>query len=171
MAPKATGVERRTLHFGTFDDAKAEARRLLKGPYARAGEWSLGQNCEHLAAFMRYSLDGFPKKLLPWPINALLRRVALRESFFRKPMPAGLPTAPFLKPSVVETPAGETASRADAEAVERFCRECDRVAERQAAGGRFEPSPIFGEMRGDLWPRVHLKHAELHLGHIVPVTP
>ncbi len=170
MGKTDPNVQRRTLHFESLDHAQAEARRLLGTQYTRAGQWSLAQNCDHLSMFMRYSLDGFPKKLLPWPINALVRRIALRPSFFEKGMPAGLPTAPFLKPSAVDAPTGETAARADAEAVERFCQECDRVAERRASGGRFEPSPIFGKLSPEMWTAVHTKHAELHLGHLVPTA-
>ncbi|MEL7238242.1 MAG: DUF1569 domain-containing protein [Planctomycetota bacterium] len=151
--------QRRQLTFATYGDAIAEAERLLAGGYRQAGNWTLGQNCRHLADFMRYSLDGFPTKLrLPWPITAMLRWMFFREKQMAKPMPAGMPTAPFLK---------QTEPADDAELVAEFVKQCRRVDAQQ---GEFQKSPIVGRAEPSLWKRVHLKHAELHLGMLVPET-
>ena len=50
--------ERRTLEFERIDDVMSEVDRLLDG-YASAGNWSLGQICNHLAGTYRMSIEGF----------------------------------------------------------------------------------------------------------------
>ena len=171
MTNPSTGeaVTRRTeLRFETVDDAVAEARQLLSNGYATAGKWSLGQACDHLAKFTNYSLDGFPSRGLPWPLNAIARGILLSDAKLSRPMPGGLPTAPFLKPHDAAESDGDERER-DAAAVEAFAVECGRLKERVDAGGPFAKSPLFGHLTPDRWRRVHLNHAALHLGHLVPV--
>src|SRR5947209_6592678 len=58
-------MERRDLRFRSYDDVLADAGAVLLSGYGRAGNWSLGQVCHHLAAVMEMSLDGFPSRF-PW---------------------------------------------------------------------------------------------------------
>ena len=158
-------TERRRLRFDDLDAAVAEARRLRAGGYDQAGAWSLAGNCGHLAKFMAYSLDGFPGRFrLPRPVAFLARKILLSPSKLDKPMPANTPTAPYLKPG------GDEEGEDDAAAVERFAEQCGRVKANVEAGGSWARSPIFGNVPPDLWPVVHLRHAEHHLGFLVPHT-
>ena len=167
--PKTPGVGgdpcRRPLSFSTLAEAVAEARELEDG-YLRCGLWSLGQVCQHLATFMAFSLDGFPGKRLPRPAAWALRTVLLNDRTMRRPMPKGIKAPAFLQPA--EGAAGETysgATDADREAVARFIDVCRRVERHK---GAFRPSPVFGALPAAKWRRVHVKHAEHHLGFLVP---
>jgi hypothetical protein len=162
-----TTKTRRLLTFDTLDDAATEARRLLEGGYERAGAWGLAGNCEHLTRFMRFSLDGFPSRGMPGPIAWVLRKLLLSDKKLAKPMPVGLPTPRFLRPVETEAEA-ELQDRADAEAVARFVEQLDRVKERTEAGDPWARSPLFGHVSPKKWPVIHRKHAEHHLGFLVP---
>ena len=65
---------RRELRFATLDDARRDVRHLVAVGYDKAGNWSLGQACHHLAVWVRYPLDGFPalpawQRPLAWAID------------------------------------------------------------------------------------------------------
>ena len=159
---------RRSLSFGGLGEAVADARELEDG-YLRVGQWSLGQCCEHLTSFMRFSLDGFPSRGLPPPLPFLMRTLLLNERKMRKPMPVGMPSPAFLRPAeeAGEGPRLEGASDADRRAVEKFSAVCKRV---QNHAGDFKPSPLFGRLSPQKWRRVHAKHAEHHLSFLVPTS-
>jgi hypothetical protein len=61
---------RRSLSFDSLDAAVADAEKLLAGGYEKHGQWSLGQVCGHLANWLGYAMDGFPKA--PPPIRLML---------------------------------------------------------------------------------------------------
>ena len=148
-----------TLQFETLDQAVEHARSLLANGYEPTGQWSLGQNCWHMATFTDFSLDGFPMLKVPWPISAGLRRLFINDKTMSKPMPAGMPTAPKLTPvDAVD----------DAKAVEAYAESCRRFDERLDAGGPFAKRALFGRLSPDLWHRVHLGHAAHHLGFLQP---
>jgi hypothetical protein len=65
-------LKRRTIRYETMHDVVNEARQLSKESYQRAGEWSLGQVCNHLADAVNMSRDGFPTGL-PKPIGRVMR--------------------------------------------------------------------------------------------------
>lgn len=106
--------------------------------------------------FMNYSMDGFPGFKLPWPITAIVQKFIFSDKKLSKPFPVGLPTAPFLKPADSEQ---------DAAAVDELTKQCERL---KTFDGPFARSPIVGKMSADKWTRAHLRHCEMHLGHLVP---
>lgn len=153
---------RRTLRFESFDAIIADSRQLELG-YEQVGNWTLGQACDHLAKFMRYSMEGFPGRALPWPFSAVMRRIALSPRRIVRPMPPGLRTPKFLMPATVG-PARDL-RQADHEAAARLVEMCRRVKHH---GGEFYPSPLFGKLPPAMWRLVHLRHCELHLSFLVP---
>ena len=158
---------RRPLSFQSFAEAAAQTRELQDG-YLRCGRWSLAQVCQHLTLFMDFSLEGFPGKRLPRPAAWALRVVLLNGRSLRRPMPKGLPAPAYLQPP--DADAGHAyggATPADHAAADRFVAVCRRV---EAHAGAFRPSPLFGKLAPDVWRRVHLKHAEHHLGFLVPTA-
>ena len=166
-APSAAAAgQRRALRFDTFDEVIADVRRLELG-YRRAGNWTLGQACDHLARFMRFSLDGFPPGFrLPAPLAWLMRRVMLSPKSLQKPMPGGMRAPKFLLPPPPE--AGVDARAVDRAAADRLVEQCRRV---KVHGGEFFPSPLFGRLRPAVWRQVHLNHCAHHLGFLVPDDP
>ena len=70
-------VERRKLTFATLDDVVADAENLLAKGYDKAGNWDLAQVRGHLAEWLRFPLDGFPKPpLLIRPMLWLMKVTA-----------------------------------------------------------------------------------------------
>ena len=172
--PDATGTaKRRSLSFGSLDDATAEVDRLLASGYRRAGRWTLGQNLDHLSGLLEGSLDGFPPFPLPLRPVMFLARPIFRRGILKAArtgsMPAGLPTAPYLQPGKGElvAPSAEPAAATDADraAADRFRRAAGRVRDH---AGEFAPSPVAGRLSGDQWRGVHAVHAAHHLGFLVP---
>ena len=159
-------AQRRALRFENFDDVIADVRQLELG-YRQLGNWNLAQTSDHLARFMRFSLDGFPPGFrMPSPLAWMLRKVVVTPARLQKPMRPGLPTPEFLKPS---PPAAEQDRRqAEHAAVGRFVEQCRRV---KLHGGEFFPSPLLGRLRPVQWRLLHLRHCENHLGLMVPDDP
>ena len=161
---------RRRLHFSSLAEAASDARELQDG-YLRCGRWSLAQVCDHLSLFMTYSIEGFPGRRLPGPIGFALRTMLLNDWMMRRPMPSGMPAPDYLQPPETETAVVggtyEAATEADAEAAARFRDACLLVTTHE---DDWRPSPLFGKLSPERWRRVHLKHAEHHLGFLVPTS-
>jgi hypothetical protein len=157
----ATKPARRELKFDTLDEVVRDAENLLARGYDRAGNWDLAQCCSHLAKWMRFPIDGFPKPPLPirallWVLRHTVGRAKFREFVETGRMPAGKPTLR----ETVAPPGGDPAAAVAKlrEAVARF----------QAHAGPVYPSPLFGAMTKDEATRVQLVHAAHHLSFLVP---
>lgn len=157
----ATKPERRTLAFATLDEVVADAENLLARGYDRAGNWDLAQVCSHLAEWLRYPMDGFPRiPVVMRPVFWLLRKTIgpreLRKMTDGGKMPAGAPT---LKESVAP-PGGDAAvAVANLKAtIERF----------KASEGPYHPSPLLGTLTKDQLVRVHCVHGAHHLSFLIP---
>ncbi|MEE2643172.1 MAG: DUF1569 domain-containing protein [Planctomycetota bacterium] len=153
--------QKRPLKFNSFDDMVSEARSLMENGYASNGNWSLGQACGHLAEWMRYSLDGYPRPPLPlraifWvmkhTIAPRMKRKILAEGF-----QGGLPTAPESVP--------RPDSITDQQGLAQLLACVERVTE---FDGKLLPSPLFGPMDKEMHTRVTLLHAEHHLAYFEP---
>ena len=154
---------RRQLRFDALDDAVRDAEHLLAGGYVKTGRWDLGQCCGHVAAWVRFQMDGFPKiplhlKPLFWVLrNTVGPGMGKKMAEGRMPMKEGVPT---LKESAM--PAGEDARRvAELRAtVERW----------KGFAGHLHPSPALGAATKDRYEAVHRLHAAHHLSFLVPRT-
>ncbi len=156
----AAKPERRKLAFATLDEAVADAERLLAGGYDRAGNWDLAQVAGHLAEWMRFPMDGFPKApLLLRPAVWLLRTVSgrqMRDTILQHGFAAGTRTIGETVPAAGGDPAAAVAKLRE-------------VAARFAAHfGPIHPSPLFGPMDKELAARLQLIHCAHHLSFLVP---
>ncbi|MBA4065248.1 MAG: hypothetical protein C0501_16355 [Isosphaera sp.] len=154
-------VGRRKLTFATLDEAVADAENLLARGYDRAGNWDLAQCCGHLAEWMRFPMDGFPRQWVPvrvlfWALRNTIGRRTLRKMLATGGMPAGAPT---LK-QTVPPPGGDAAG-----AVAELRRTAGRMA---AHPDPPKPSPLLGALTRDEWFRVNLLHCAHHLSFLVP---
>jgi hypothetical protein len=151
-------VERRKLSFATLDDAVADAENLLARGYDRAGNWDLAQVAGHLANWLSYPVEGFPKvPLLLRPVAWLLRTTAgkrMRDGVLANGFAPGTRTVPETVPA-----AGGDA----AEAVAKLKRAAERL---KAHAGPIVPSPLFGPMDKDTAVRLQLRHCEHHLSFL-----
>ena len=154
-------IERRQLRFETVDDALAEAERLVAaegaGRLDRAGNWALGQTLGHLATWANFAFDGYPPQIrAPLPVRVILRMA--RGRILSKGMMAGVKIR-----GVPEGTVGLELLEPD-EGLRRF-----RAAmERLRSTAPKTDNPVFGPLTHDEWVKLNLRHAELHLGHLVP---
>jgi hypothetical protein len=153
---KVTG--RRQLHFHSLDDILAEVERLASSREIRTlGNWSAGQIFQHLATVMNKSIDGFDHPL-PGVVRVVLR-LLFKQRFLTKPMEAGfkLPSkaATELIPSSTSLDEGLQSIR---QAISRLRSETKRA-----------PNAAVGPLTVEEWNQLHCRHAELHLGFLIPV--
>ena len=151
-------VQRRQLEFGSLDEVVADATRLLRDGYEQAGNWDLAQVAGHLATWMRFPLEGFPRKapLMMWVLRNMfgrsLRRKILRE---RKMVERG-----FTLKETVPAPSGDAAG-----AVAKLRQTIERF---KGHIGEYHPSPLFGAMSRDEYTQLQLIHCAHHLSFLVP---
>ncbi len=152
---------RRPLSFDALDAVVADARALLQSGYTKAGNWSLGQACGHLAAFVRYPLDGFPRLPAPirvamWAFRNTVGPGQKRKVLAAGAMPAGMPTLTQTVP-----PAGAD----DAAGVREYAEQIERL---KAFAGTPHPSPYLGPLTRDELVRATCIHAAHHLSFLAP---
>lgn len=149
------------MEFRDPDAVVRNAEALAAGSYDRARRWDLAQVCGHLAEWMRFPLDGFPRP--PLPIRLMLG--AMRKTIGRRElkklleswaMPGGEPT---LRESV-PAPNGD-----DAAAVERLRQV---VARFRTHPSPFHPSPLFGTLDRESWTQLQWIHCAHHLSFLIP---
>ncbi|MGD0463628.1 MAG: DUF1569 domain-containing protein [Tepidisphaeraceae bacterium] len=151
--------QRRTLHFTTIDEITRDAEKLAaaerKGQLRQLGNWTLGQACGHLAAWINFGFDGTPVKI-PWIIRFFARPT--RKRYIYKPMnPGG--RLPKIAGGTLATDVLPTE-----EGLSRLRRACNRLN----ADAPKLPNPVFGRLKPDEWRNLHMRHAELHLSFLRP---
>lgn len=159
----ATNASRRALEFRDWPAVLVDLDTLHRDGYQKVGRWDLSQACAHLADWMAYTIDGFPKPPLPMrllleTIKRLAGPTMLRRALATRSMPSGAPTTP----ETVHAPGGD-----EDEAVNRLCA---TIARFQAHPGPFHPSPIFGGLDRETWARLQLIHCAHHLSFLIPAT-
>ena len=152
---------RRRLVFHDLHEVIRDAEMLHSAGYERAGNWDLAQICGHLAEWVRYPLDGFPRApalLRPvlWGLRKTIGPRKLKRSFESRSMPSGLPTIPESIP-----PAGGE----EAAAIERLREVIERF---ETHDGPLHPSPLFGALDHETAREMHLTHCAHHLSFLVP---
>lgn len=156
-----TEPRKRQLEFNDLDEVMAEARSLHQVGYLSNGNWSLGQACGHLAEWIRYPMDGFPKP--PIFIGAIMWVMkntigpGMRKKILSEGFKGGLPTAPETVPKPDEL--------SDQQGIAQLQLVINRAKE---FDGELKPSPLFGPMDLDTWRKVNLLHAAHHLGYLEP---
>ena len=159
--PVDTGkvAARRTLRFESIDQAMAEVERLAEaeraGRLRRLGNWTLGQTLGHLAAWTEYGYTGVPLKV-PFFIRWILR--LRKRKFLYGPMRSGVRIPGVEGGTLATDPVPLEEGR------ERF----HRAMERLKAEPPTAPSPVFGRLTHEESIALSLRHAELHLGFLIP---
>jgi hypothetical protein len=156
----ATKPERRKPTFASLDDVVRDTENLLAKGYDRAGNWDLAQVCSHLAEWMRFPVDGFPRVPLLLRPMFWLMRATVGKKMRAKVLAGGFDAGGQTMPQTV------FASGGDAPAAVAKLKE---VAERfKAHAGPICPSPLFGAMTKDEALQLQLKHCEHHLSFLIP---
>jgi hypothetical protein len=148
-------VKRRELDFKSVNDIMPEVDRLLKG-YEKAGQWSLGQMCNHLTKSVVYSVEGGDISV-PWFVRTFIAPLAKRHILKTRRMPSGIKGAPEAEPK------SGLDDRAEAEALRAALAHYAMVTEPLFA------HPVFGKLPRKDWDSFHCIHAAHHLGFALPL--
>jgi hypothetical protein len=152
-------TDRRKLRFESIDQVLAEVQRLAEadraGRLGQLGNWTLGQTLGHLAAWAEYGYTGAPLHV-PWLIKWIAR--LQKRRFLYGPMRAGV-KIPRLEGGTLAT---------DALPLDEGLARYQRVMERLQVEPPTAPSPVFGPLTHEESISLNLRHAELHLGFLVP---
>ncbi len=154
---------RRTLRYSSFDEVSADLDRLEAaldaGTLAARGNWTPGQNFEHVGKFLGFSLDGFPSKApapVRWIAQMMYKKKATRTD---EPIPAGF-----------KLPKAASALLPREDVSDRDGLGLLRANIARVVGGEklTQPSPIFGTLTHEEWVTIQLKHMALHLSFLHP---
>jgi hypothetical protein len=157
----ADTIQRRALRFERVEDVLAEAERLVvaerEGQLLLAGNWPLGLTLGHLATWANFAFDGYPPAVrAPLPVRMVLR--LMRGRILSKGMMPGVRIRGVPEGTVGLEP------RAPDEGLAELRAALERLRSRAP---KIE-NPAFGPLTHEQWIQLNLRHAELHLGHLVP---
>jgi hypothetical protein len=143
--------QRRELRFKTLDEARAELKRLEKGPVVTTGNWSYYQILDHLQENAACSMASFPPS---WPL--WLRRsvgpMALRMILKKGSLPPGTGAILRVNPKVKGNEKKALAElRKTLTALEKH-------------KGPWAEHPLFGKMNQEKWLHLTSLHLANHLG-------
>ncbi len=151
-----TVTGRRDVRIESYDDILRDAEALMSGgPIQSLGNWTPGQNFEHLAKSMNASIDGVDFKM-PWIMRTIAK--LFKNMFLNQPFKPG-----FRLPVKMETDFGPGDSISDEEGFQLLVAAVERIK----STTKRAPSPAFGEMPESDWIKLHCRHAALHLSFLV----
>lgn len=158
----ARTAPRRDVYYKSIDELAADLDRIEAaigaGTIASTGNWTPGQNMQHVGLLIKGSYEGMPFSM-PAPVRFLARLLLMNKVRRQeKPPPAGM----------IKLPKSATFLQPDPAVIDREGLEFLRAQlERIRAGERMtHPSPLLGKMTHDDWVSLHRKHASLHLSFI-----
>jgi hypothetical protein len=152
--------EHRTLRFQSIDEVLAEIDRIVAaekaGKLRHTGNWTAGQIFNHLATWMNYSYEGFPKQAHPpWFVRLILKMKA--KKYLRDGMPRAV-KIPGIKEGTLATEPTSTQ-----EGTAKLKAALHRLKNREPV--KFD-SPAFGRMSDETREQFQLRHAEGHFGYL-----
>ncbi len=146
---------RRSLSFSNYDDILHDAQQLMNhGSIVGLGNWTAGQNFEHLAKSMDASIDGVDY-MMPWPMRMIAR--LFKSRFLNNPLTPG-----FMLPVKLEPAFGPSHEISSEVGFKKLSQSIERIKNTNERS----PSPAFGEMHESDWIKLHCRHAELHLSFL-----
>ena len=161
----AKSKDKRSLRFRAIQDMRRDLEQIEKahagGKLRRSGNWTEGEILTHLAAFIEYGYNGFPKEVSPPWLLAVLFIRPRRGKYLRDGMPSGIkiPGAKRGTVGMEDVPLEKGLSRLRG-ALDRLEKTIPPIV-----------SPAFGPMTHDQKIQFSLRHAELHLGFLHPEGP
>ncbi len=147
---------RRVLRFTTLEEMLTEAQALATGSVRTLGNWSLGQILDHISVWLEFTLDGFPLTI-PWYVRWVAR--PFRGYLVRSAMKPGFRWSE--REAKLVTPQREIST-------EEGLAHLRRAVARWRAEPQRHPSPLLGRLSLEQWEQFQLRHAENHLGFVVP---
>lgn len=159
MASKS--VERREVEYQSLDEMMDDVRNLLSKGYQAKGNWNLSQSCAHVADWMSYPMDGYPRpgmfgRMMLWLMKVTVGP-GMRKNILEKGFKPGLPTDPKSVPKADQYEEQDVVNKLQ-DVVDRW----------KKFNGQVHDSPIFGPMDKETAIRFHLLHASHHFGFLFP---
>lgn len=143
--------QRRELRFKTLKEARAELRRLEKGPVVTTGNWSYYQILDHLHINALYSMTSFTP-MWPWWLRRSVGPLALAMILKKGSLPSGTGSITPVNPKV-------NGNRKKALAELRKI-----LADLEKHEGPWAEHPLFGKMSKEKWLHLTSLHIANHLG-------
>ena len=151
-----TSVQRRPLQFDCLRDSVTEIRRLNESGYTKAGNWDLGQMCQHLSKTTRIAIEGAPFNL-PFFLKPIARW--LLSDKIMKGQPTGLP--------LITVREFQPESNPDAgEAIDEYEALVNQVLDEKTK--LLPQHPVFGKFEEHQWKKFFAWHAAHHLSYLIP---
>ena len=145
----------RDVSYQSLDDLSVDAMRCAEEGWVTIGNWSVGQIYHHLSVALHASIDGFGFKAF-WP-KRLIARTFLKKKFLTQSHPRGVRIPSKMKRlEPTDMPVDDALAQLTS-AIERFQTNPNRA-----------PDPLFGQLTKEESDQFQLRHAELHMGFIVP---
>lgn len=154
-------ARRENLRFLKLSEIADEVQRLRSKGYVKTGKWDLSQICEHLADWMTFPIDGFPKG--PWIVGFLLSiiRVTQGKTLYKRIIQnQGMASNGPTDPKTVYASTSDSDS-----SITRLLKAIDRF---EGYRGPLHPSPVFGALNYDEALALQLVHSAHHLSFLVP---
>ena len=149
---------RRPLTFNSLDQVMSDVDRLITAGYTKAGNWNLGEACNHMAKGLVMAIDGADFKA-PWLIRMTLAPIILRQILKSGKMREKIkvPESLLPKPGLDD--------RAEAEAL--------RAAVRLYTShtGTLADHPFFGRITRQQMDQLQNIHCAHHLSFLLPTQP
>ncbi|MEZ6048420.1 MAG: DUF1569 domain-containing protein [Planctomycetaceae bacterium] len=155
--PDKENYQRRRVRYDSLDEFRLDVDFFAQHAYVTVGNWSYPQILTHLYRVMNASFDGFPF-MMPWPVRFMAR--LFRKPVFHFGFPSGFKMPRQAKPFLPE----------DAEDLPTAVEKMHDAIHRLQDHVPNKPHAVFGHMDYDDWVRCHLRHAELHMSFVVPLT-
>jgi hypothetical protein len=157
----SAGDQHRKLSLSSLCELDAALERIERayreGNLEATGKWTPGQILNHLAAWIEYGYEGYPRELRPPPLALRLLLRMGRKRFMSRPLPVG-----FRIPGAAEGTFGTDVVPFE-EGMTRLRRNLERLVGGEAP--KFA-SPAFGPLTHGEAVQMTLRHAELHLGFL-----
>ena len=145
----------RAISYQSLDDLSVDATRCVEEGWVTIGNWSVGQIYHHLSVALHASMDGYGFKGF-WP-KRLIARTFLKKKFLTQGLPRGTRVPGKMKRlEPTDMPVHDALTQL-ASAIERY-----------QANPKRAPHPILGKLTNEESDQFMLRHAELHMGFIVP---
>ena len=149
-----TVQNRRELHYESFAEVLEDAQNLAKGGFKTVGNWSYGQILNHLATAMTATIDGFESRAA-WPMRTVAN-LLFKKRFLTKTLPAGFQIPAKWNKFVPREVSMEEGLENLRIAIGRLQTETVRA-----------PHP-FLDLTAEESDLMQLRHAELHMGFVIP---
>lgn len=147
----------RTLRFDSLREMLADAERCAQPGAKSFGRRTPAENIDHLAKTLLLGVEGYGGLRVPWLVRVGAK--LLKKRILSRAMKPGLKM-----PGGEEGAFAPSAGVSNEEAIERLRTAVDR-AERE---GFIDENPMLGKLTEEEWVALNLRHAELHLGMLLP---